>query len=62
MLQTCETRHDGRASRNSCGGWFREDTKLVDLRSQHISARLGVPLNRANLIAGLCFGEVRHAG
>jgi len=34
---------------------------IAAIRIQRLT-RFGIPYRRANLIAGLCFGEVRHAG
>ena len=48
MPQTCETRaYEARASRNSCGGWFRDPHRPCALQSQFLiaSSHLGLEMS-----------------
>lgn len=62
MPPKCETPLVGSgASRNSCGGSFRDPDTLSQFRAQRLSSRFGLPVHRADLIAHLAFSEVSHA-
>jgi hypothetical protein len=57
MPQKCETRAgEARASRNSCGGWFRDPLTPRSLQSQFLIAAHNVRPELAAMIAALAFG------
>ena len=61
MPQRCETRADeARASRNSCGGWFRDPLSPCTLQSQFLVAAHHVRPELASTIASLTFGGEAH--
>jgi hypothetical protein len=48
MPQMCETRAgEARASRNSCGGWFRDPLSPRTLQSQHVPSLIARHLGSA---------------
>ena len=61
MPQKCETRAgEARASRNSCGGWFRDPLTPRFLQSQFLIATHHVRPELAAMIAALAFGGGPH--
>ena len=57
MPQTSETRAvEARASRNSCGGWFRDPLTPLALQSQFLIAAHHVRPEVAAMLAALAFG------
>jgi hypothetical protein len=56
MPQKCETPHDGGASRNSCGGCFREPNNRVSLQTQLLITAHHVRPELAVMLAALAFG------
>lgn len=57
MPQKSETRAvEARASRNSCGGWFRDPLNPCTLQSQVLIAAHNVRPELAAMIAALAFG------
>lgn len=57
MPQTCHTRADeARASRNSCGGCFRDPLNPLNLQSQFLIAAHHVRPEWAIVLAALAFG------
>lgn len=57
MPQKSETRAiQARASRNSCGGWFRDPISPWTLQSQFLIAAHHVRPEMAAMIAALAFG------
>lgn len=60
MPQKCETRaNEARASRNSCGGWFRDALRSCTLQSQAISPLIALHIGEQYL-ARLAEGRLRH--
>lgn len=61
MPQISETRAgEARASRNSCGGWFRDPFSPRSLQSQFLIAAHHVRPEMAAMIAALAFGGDAH--
>jgi hypothetical protein len=61
MSQKSETRAvEARASRNSCGGWFRDPLSPCTLQSQVLIAAYQVRPEIAAMIAALAFGGSAH--
>lgn len=61
MPQKSETRAvEARASRNSCGGWFRDPFSPCTLQSQFLIAAHHVRPEMAAIIAVLAFGGGAH--
>lgn len=61
MPQKCETRaEEARASRNSCGGCFRDPFSPCTLQSQFLIAVHHVRPEMAAMIAALAFGGDEH--
>lgn len=57
MSQKCETRAEGaRASRNSCGGCFRDYLSPLTLQAQFLIAVHHVRPEMAAMLAALAFG------
>lgn len=57
MPQKSEARAiEARASRNSCGGWFRDPLNPCTLQSQFLIAAHNVRPELAAMIAALAFG------
>ena len=59
MPHKSETRHDGRASRNSCGGCFRDPLSPLSLQSQFLIAAHHVRPELAGIVATLVFNGER---
>lgn len=60
MPQISETRAgEARASRNSCGGWFRDLLSPSALQSQFLIAARQIRPEMAALVASLVFEEAR---
>ena len=61
MPQKCETRAgEARASRNSCGGWFRDPLSARSIQSQFLIAAYHVRPEMAVMLAALAFGSGPH--
>ena len=60
MPQKCETPRDGGASRNSCGGCFRDSLTPLKLQAQFLIAAYNVRPEVAVMIAALAFGGHGH--
>lgn len=61
MPQKSETRAvEARASRNSCGGWFRDPLTLSAYRAQHLIAAYGLRPELAAMLAAVAFGGGDH--
>lgn len=61
MPQISDTRAvKARASRNSCGGWFRDPLSPCTLQSQFLIAAHHVRPEMAAMIAALAFGGGAH--
>jgi len=61
MRQKCETRAvEARASRNSCGGWFRDPFSPLDVQTQFLVAMHNIRPEMAAMIAALAFGGGAH--
>jgi hypothetical protein len=56
MAQKSETRAGARASRNSCGGWFRDPLTLLEGQAQFLIATHHVRPELAVTLAALTFG------
>lgn len=56
MTQKSETPHGGGASRNSCGGWFRDTSNPPALQAQFLIAAHHVRPELAAMIAAFAFG------
>lgn len=60
MPLTSETPRNGGASRNSCGGWFRDCLSPLALQSQFLIAAHHVRPELAATVAALAFGGGAH--
>lgn len=61
MPQKSETRAGkARASRNSCGGWFRDPLTPLDVQAQFLVAAHHVRPELAAMIAAIAFGGHGH--
>lgn len=60
MPHKCETPRKGGASRNSCGGWFRDPLTLSAYRAQHLIAAYGLRPELAAMLAAVAFGGGDH--
>ena len=60
MPRNSETRHDGRASRISCGGCFRDPLTPLDVQAQFLVAMHSVRPELAAMVAALAFGGHGH--
>ena len=60
MPQKCETPHNGGASRNSCGGWFRDPLTPLAVQAQFLVAAHHVRPELATMIAAIAFGGHGH--
>lgn len=62
MARKCETPHVGGASRNSCGGSFRDSFSPVPLQAQFLIAAHHVRPELAAMVAALAFGGDAYHG
>lgn len=60
MPQKCETPHKGGASRNSCGGWFRDSSTPLAAQAQFLILARHVRPEIAAPVASLAFGGGAH--
>ena len=62
MPHKSETRAEARASRNSCGGWFRGPLTSLEVQAQFLIAAHKVRPEMAEMIASLAFGGGDYHG
>ncbi len=60
MPQKSETRAGARASRNSCGGFFRDPLTPIHMQAQFLVAMHHVRPELAAMVAALAFGGHGH--
>jgi hypothetical protein len=60
MPHKCETPHNGGASRNSCGGCFRDSLSPLTIQAQFLIAAHQVRPELAAMVAALAFGGHGH--
>jgi hypothetical protein len=60
MPQKCETPRNGGASRNSCGGCFRDSLSPLAIQAQFLIAAHQVRPELAVMIAAVVFGGRGH--
>jgi hypothetical protein len=56
MPRKSEAPHDGGASRNSCGGCFRENLNPIALQAQFLISAYNIRPELAPMLAGAIFG------
>ncbi|KPF90210.1 hypothetical protein IP81_15825 [Novosphingobium sp. AAP83] len=60
MVQKSEARAKARATRNSCGGSFRDSTTALTIQAQFLIAAHHVRPELAVMVAALAFGGGTH--
>ena len=60
MPQKSETRAGARASRNSCGSWFRDPLTPLDVQAQFLVAMHHVRPELIAMVAAFAFGGHGH--
>jgi len=60
MPHKCETPHNSGASRNSCGGCFRDSLSPLTIQAQFLIAAHQVRPELAAMVAALAFGGHGH--